>query len=104
MSIQQNLQEEIEESKRALDGPIDDTIYRRDHSKRIELIKWVLENMKNPDIPICEIIETRMNKIILKIKETDSIIEADPLHSELRILDWIFYQVCGNEIKQIERL
>jgi hypothetical protein len=100
MSIQQNLQEEIEESKRALDGPIDDTIYRRDHSKRIELIKWVLENMKNPDIPICEIIETRMNKIILKIKETDSAIEADPLHSELRILDWIFYQVCRAQSKR----
>jgi hypothetical protein len=49
--------------------------------------------MRNPDIPICEMIETRMNQIILKIKETDSIIEADPLHNELRILDWIFYQV-----------
>jgi hypothetical protein len=104
MSIQQTLQEEIEESKRALNGPIDDTIYRRDHRKRIELINWVLENMKNADIPICEIIETRMNKIILKINETDSIIEADPLHSELRILDWIFYQVCSNEIKKYERL
>jgi hypothetical protein len=101
MSIQQTLREEIEESKRALDGPIDDTIYRRDHAKRIELINWVLENMKNPDIPICEVIETRMNEIILKIKETGSIIEAHPLHSELRILDWIFYQVCSNEMKRI---
>jgi uncharacterized protein YlaN (UPF0358 family) len=73
VSIQQTLQEEIEESKRALNGPIDDTIYRRDHTKRIELINWVLENMKNPDIPIYEIIETRMNKIFLKIKETDSL-------------------------------
>jgi hypothetical protein len=36
--------------------------------------------------------------------ETDSAIEADPLHSELRILDWIFYQVCSNEIKTFERL
>jgi hypothetical protein len=104
MSIQETLEEEIEESQSALDGPIDDTIYRRDHSKRIELIKWVLENMKNPDIPICEMIETRMNQIILKIKETDSIIEADPLHNELRILDWIFYQICSNEIKKFERL
>jgi hypothetical protein len=60
--------------------------------------------MKNPDIPICEIIETRMNKIISKIKETDSLIEADPLHSELRILDWIFYHVCSNEIKKFERI
>jgi hypothetical protein len=27
----------------------------------------------------------------------DSIIEADQLHGELRILDWILYQVCSNE-------
>jgi hypothetical protein len=33
--------------------------------------------------------------------EMDSAIEADPLHSELRILDWILYQVCSNEIKKI---
>jgi hypothetical protein len=26
----------------------DDTIYRRDHEKRIELINWVLQNMKIP--------------------------------------------------------
>jgi hypothetical protein len=45
-----------------------------------------------------------MNKIILKIKETDSILEADPLHSELRILDWILYLVCSNETKKFERL
>jgi hypothetical protein len=101
MSIQQTLLQEIKESKRALDGPIDDTIYRRDHSKRIELINWVLDNMKNPDIPICEIIESKMNEIIQKIDETDSAIEADPLHSELRILDWILYQVCSNEIKKV---
>jgi hypothetical protein len=57
--------------------------------------------MKNPDIPICEIIETRMNKIIDEINEKDSLIESDPLDSELRILDWILYQVCSNEIKKI---
>jgi hypothetical protein len=66
VSIQKALQNEIEESKRALDGPIDDTIYRRDHSKRIELINWVLEKINNPDIFICEIIETKMNEIIDK--------------------------------------
>ena len=27
----------------------------------------------------------------------DSAIEADPLHSELRILDWILHKVCSNE-------
>ena len=41
------------------------TIYRREHSKRIELINWILENMKKPDIQICDLIESRMNEIIL---------------------------------------
>jgi hypothetical protein len=104
MSIQQTLKNEIQESQRALDGPIDDVIYRRDHSKRIELINWVLENMKNPDISICEIIESKMNEIIDRINQIDDAVEADPLHSELRILDWILYQVCSNEIKQFEGL
>jgi hypothetical protein len=43
--------------------------------------------MKDPNIQICEIIESKMNEIIQKINETDSAIEADPLHSQLRILD-----------------
>jgi hypothetical protein len=96
MSIQQTLQKEIEESKRCLDSETDESTYKRDLQKRIELINWVLENMKNPDIFICEIIECKMNEIIDKIKQIDSAIEADPLHSELRILDWILYQVCIN--------
>ncbi len=33
-----------------------------------------------------------MNEIIDKINQMDSAIETDPLHSELRILDWILYQ------------
>ena len=70
----------------------------------MELINWVLEKMKNPDIFICETIESKMNKIIDKINETDSAIEADPLHSELRILDWILYQVCSNDIKKFEKI
>jgi hypothetical protein len=40
-----------------------------------------------------------MNEIIDKINKTDSIFEADPLDSELRILDWILFQVCSNKIK-----
>ncbi len=56
--------------------------------------------MKSPDIQICSLIETRMNNIIDKINQTDSIIEADPLDSELRILDWILYLVCSNERKK----
>ena len=54
--------------------------------------------MKNTDIPICEIIESKMNEIIDNINQIDDAIEADPLHSELRILDWILYLVCSNEI------
>jgi len=57
--------------------------------------------MNNPDILICETIESKMNEIIDKRNETNSIIEADPLQSELRILDWIFYQVCSNEVKRL---
>ena len=58
MTIEQILQQEIQESRRALNGPIDDTIYREDHSKRIELINWVLENMKKPELRICEVMES----------------------------------------------
>jgi hypothetical protein len=100
MTIEQTLLQEIDESKRALDGPIDDTIYRREHFNRIELINWVLENMKKTDIQICDLIESKMNEIILTINQTHSILDADKFHSELRILDWIFYRVCSNEIKK----
>jgi len=99
MTIQQTLQKEIEESKRWIEVEKDDSTYKRDLQKRIDLINWVLEDMNNPDIFICEIIESKMNEIIDKIEKTDSATEADPLHSELRILDWILYQVCSNEIK-----
>jgi hypothetical protein len=102
MSIQETLQNEILESKRALDGPIDDTIYRRDHTKRIELINWVLENMNNQEIPICDKIESRMSEIIVAINRIHSIFKADKLHSQLSILDWIFYQVCSNKIKDYD--
>ena len=59
MPIEQTLLKEIEQSQRQLNGANDDTIYRRDRSKRIELINWVLENMKNPDVNICALIETK---------------------------------------------
>jgi len=42
-----------------------------------------------------------MNGVIDKINEMDSPIEVDPLHSELRILDWIFYQVCSSNKKVV---
>lgn len=59
----------------------------------------ILENMRNPDIQIRNILESKVNKIILKINQTYTIFESDKLHSELRIVDWTFYQVCRFEIK-----
>jgi uncharacterized protein YicC (UPF0701 family) len=97
MNVQQTLLKEIEESRTWLDREKEETTYKRDLEKRIELINWVLDNMKNPNIYICALIESKMNEIIDKINQTDSILKADKLHSELRILDWILYQVCINE-------
>ena len=93
------LEKEIEESKRTLDGPIDDTTYRRDLKKRIELLDWVLDNMKNPDIQICDLIESKMNVVTMTINQTHTIFESDKLHSELNILHWIFYVVCKAQFK-----
>jgi hypothetical protein len=100
MGIEQILQDEIQESKRWADTA--EGVYKRDLIKRIELIDWVLENMKKPDLRICDVMESKMHETILKINQTHDIFQADVLHSELRILDWIFYQVCGNEIKKFE--
>jgi hypothetical protein len=97
MTVEQILQYEINDSKRWLDLETEETTYKRDLQKRIELLNWTLENIKDPNIYICALIENRMNEIILKINKTYSILEADKLHSELRILDWILYQVCINE-------
>ena len=101
MTLEQTLQNEIKDSQRWIEIEKENSTYKRDLKKRVELINWVLENMKNSDIDICSVIETRMNQIIDKINKTHSIFEADPLDSELRILDWILYQVCSNKIKRI---
>ena len=87
MNAQQTLQKEIEESKTWLSREKEESTYKRDLKKRIELINWVLENMKNPDIQICNLIESKMNEIILTINKTYSIFESDKLHNELRILE-----------------
>ena len=98
MSIEQTLLAELQDSKRWLDIEKDYSTFRRDLVIRIELINWVLENMKNPDTKICDLLETKMKEVILEIKRTDSLFESDKLHSELRIMDWILYQVRCNEI------
>jgi hypothetical protein len=101
MTLEQLLREEIKVSELWISRDNEETsTYRRDLKKRIELINWVLDNMKNPDVQICEIMENRMNEVILKINQTHDIFEADILHSELRILEWIFFQVCSNKRKR----
>jgi predicted nucleic acid-binding protein len=97
MTLEQILQTEIEESRTCLNRETEESTYKRDLQKRIELLNWTLENMKKSDIYICALIESKMNKIIETINKTYSILEADKLHNDLRILDWILYQVCINE-------
>jgi hypothetical protein len=60
--------------------------------------------MKNPNVEICSLIESRMNETIQEINKTDSIFDADKLHSELRTLEWIFYQVCSNIQIKFQRI
>lgn len=99
MNVLQTLQSEIQDAKRWLDVQKEENTYRRDLRKRIELINWVLKNMKDPGINICALIETKINGLIDEINEKDSIIESDPLDSEVRILDWILYIVCSDKLK-----
>ena len=101
MTVDQILQQEIKDSELWLSREKDESTYKRDLKKRIELINWVLENLKNPEVEICSLIESRMNETIQEIKRKDSIFESDILHSELRILDWIFYQVCKDQQKKL---
>ena len=96
MTLDQILLQEIKDSELWFCSEKEESTYKRDLKKRIELINWVLENMKNPKVEICSLIESRMNETIQEINKTDSIFDSDKMDSELRILDWIFYQVCVN--------
>ena len=100
MTVDQILQQEIKDSELSLSRTYEESVYKRDLKKRIELINWVLQNMKNPNVEICSLIEYRMNETIQEIKKKDSIFESDILDSELRILDWILYQVCKMRPKE----
>ena len=96
MTVNQILKQEIKDSELWLSRTQEESTYKRDLKKRIELINWVLGNMKNPNVEICSLLESRMNETIQEINKIDSIFDADKLHSELRIFDWILYQVCVN--------
>ena len=104
MTVDQILQQKIKDSQIWLSREREEPIYKRDLKKRIELINWVLQNMKNPNVEICSLIEYRMNETIQEIKKKDSIFESDILDSELRIFDWIFYQVCKDQQKKLATL
>ena len=59
MSLERTLQKEIYEAKSWLDREKEETTYKRDLQKRIELINWVLENMKKSNVQICGLIESK---------------------------------------------
>lgn len=103
MTVLQILQQEIRDSELWFTLEKEESTYKQDLKKRIELINWVLENMINPDVEICSLIESRMNNVVLTINQIRDILEADKLHSEFRILDWIFYQVCKDQQKNWEK-
>jgi hypothetical protein len=69
MSVYQILLQEIKDSELSLSRTHEGSVYKRDLIKRIELINWVLENMKNPNVEICSLIESRMNETIQENKQ-----------------------------------
>jgi hypothetical protein len=64
MNVEQLLQNEIKDSQREIKVEKDESTYKRNLKIRVELINWVLENMKNSDSDICSVIETKMNDIM----------------------------------------
>ena len=95
MNVEQLLQNEIKDSKRWIEVEKDESTYKRNLKKRVELINWTLDNMKNSNTDICSVIDTRMNQIIVKINKADSIFESDPLDIKFEmkfcITYWRFY-------------
>lgn len=95
MDIEPRVQSEAEDSKTRYTGENDDS-NNQYSTKRINLINRVLENIRNSDTKICDLVEAKMKETIISINRTYSITEAERLHNELRILDWIFFKVCSN--------
>ncbi|MDW3627012.1 MAG: hypothetical protein QOK72_10240 [Nitrososphaeraceae archaeon] len=50
MTVDQILQQEIKDTEVYLSREKEESVYKRDLKKRIGLINWVVENMKNPNI------------------------------------------------------
>ena len=53
MNVEQLLQNAIKDSQRWIEVEKDESTYKRNLKIRVELINWVLENMKNSDTDIC---------------------------------------------------
>lgn len=69
MTVDQILQQEIRDSELWLSRTQEESTYKRDLKKRIELINWALQNMRNPNVEICGLIEYRMNEPIQEINK-----------------------------------
>ena len=55
---------EIEESELWLSREKEESTYRRNLRKRIELLNWVLGNITHPKSEVCDPIETKINEFI----------------------------------------
>lgn len=64
MPLDHILQQEIKDSELWLSREKDESTFKRDLKKRIELINWILGNMKNPNVEISSLIAHRMNETI----------------------------------------
>jgi hypothetical protein len=51
--------------------------------------------MKNPVMFICVKSQIKMNVIMDKMDEKDTTIDRDRLHTELIILDWIYFKLAS---------
>ena len=85
MTVDQILQQEIKHPQNWLSRGKDESTCKRDLKKRSELIHWVLQNMKNPNVEVRNLVESRRDSNYTGIKKVDLIFESDILDSELRI-------------------
>lgn len=59
MTVDHVLQQEIKDTEVWLSREKDEYTYKRDLKKRIELISWIIENMKNRDVEIVVLLNPR---------------------------------------------
>ena len=59
MTVDQILQQEIKHSQIWLSREKDESTCKRDLKITIELIHWVLQNMKNPNVEVRSLVESR---------------------------------------------